>query len=56
MTKERVGAVVAAVVFVSCVAAVIIANQSVGWLNLGVMLLGLAGLITLLALYNRKFR
>lgn len=54
--KINLKAVLAAVVFVVCVAAVIIANQTTGWANLGVMLLGLAGLITLLALYNRRYR
>lgn len=35
---------------------VVFAHASVGWINLGVMLLGLAGLLTLLHLYNRGQR
>lgn len=56
MTRERVGAIVAGVVFIACVTTVVIANQTVSWFNLALMLIALAGLISLLALYNRKYR
>lgn len=47
---------VAALVFAVCVIVVIVNQRTVGWVNLGAMLAGLAGLIVLLALYNRRFR
>ncbi|MEU1518718.1 hypothetical protein ABZ490_42380 [Streptomyces sp. NPDC005811] len=40
----------------ACVALVVTARTTVGWGHLLVMLAGLAGLLTLLALYNRRFR
>lgn len=56
MLTQRIGAIVAGIVFVLCVAVVVVAQRETGWVNLGFMLAGLAGLITLLALYNRRFR
>lgn len=46
----------AAVVTIVCVAVIIVNQTTVGWPNLIAMLLALAGLIVLLALYNRRFR
>ncbi|RMB80748.1 hypothetical protein CTZ28_38450 [Streptomyces shenzhenensis] len=40
----------------ACVALVVIERSTVGWGHLGVMLLALAGLLLLLASYNRRFR
>ena len=56
MLTQRIGAVVAGIVFVLCVALVVINQRETGWVNLGFMLAGLTGLIVLLALYNRRFR
>lgn len=39
-----------------CVAVIVIAHGTVSWVNLAIMLAGLAGLIVLLAQYNRKYR
>lgn len=54
--KDIVRGVVTAIAFIACVAVVIIAHQTVGWLSLAFMLAGLAGLLVLLALYNRRHR
>ncbi|WP_460062773.1 DUF6903 family protein [Streptomyces sp. YKOK-I1] len=40
----------------ACVALVVTARTTVGWGHLLVMLAGLAGLLTLLTVYNRRFR
>lgn len=39
-----------------CVALVVVNQRTVGWANLGLMLLGLAGLLALLHSYNRTYR
>lgn len=54
--KDVVRGVVTAIAFIACVAVVVIAHQTVGWLSLAFMLAGLAGLLVLLALYNRRHR
>lgn len=41
---------------VVCVALVVVAQRTVSWLNLGLMLVGVAGLLALLHSYNRTFR
>jgi len=46
----------AAAVFVGCLAVVVVNQQTVGWPNLAAMLGALAALIAMLALYNRRFR
>lgn len=56
MKRFPIGGILAALVFVVCVATIVIANQTTGWPNLIAMLLALAGLIGLLAAYNRKYR
>lgn len=43
------------VVFIVCLALIIIGQRTTGRLELGIMLLGLAGLLGLLYDYNRKF-
>ena len=45
-----------AVAAAACIAAVVTAQSTVGWGSLAVMLVGLAGLLALLASYNRRFR
>lgn len=54
MPKVRIllGVVFAA----GCVAVIVVAQQTVGWAPLGLMLLGLAGLLLLLGIYNRRYR
>lgn len=54
--KKVLIGIVAAVIFVVCVALVVIGQKNVGPKGLGVMLIGLAGLITLLGLYNRQYK
>jgi hypothetical protein len=39
-----------------CVAVVVIARATTGWGNLAIMLAALAGLLAVLASYNRRFR
>lgn len=39
-----------------CVAIVVMARTTIGWDNLLIMLAALAGLLALLASYNRRFR
>ncbi|MEV0616798.1 hypothetical protein AB0I81_26005 [Nonomuraea sp. NPDC050404] len=39
-----------------CVAVVVSARTPVGWANLAIMLAGLAGLLAVLASYNRRWR
>lgn len=54
--KKILKGIFAAIVFVICVALVILGQRSIGPKGLCVMLLGLAGLIWLLWLYNRQYR
>ena len=55
-TKGILKTVLAAILFVVCVVLVVVGQRNVGLQGLLVMLLGLAGLILLLYLYNRKFK
>ena len=55
-TKKIVIGILIAIVFCVCVALVIIGQRNIGLAGLGTELLGLAGLITLLWLYNRQFK
>ncbi|MDR7239798.1 DUF6903 family protein [Neobacillus drentensis] len=43
------------VVFIICLALIIIGQKTAGKLELGIMLVGLAGLLGLIYDYNRKF-
>jgi presenilin-like A22 family membrane protease len=45
-----------AIIFVACIAAVIIGQKTVGWGYLALMLGGLAGLLALLWSYNRRYQ
>ncbi|WP_392673281.1 DUF6903 family protein [Streptomyces sp. LN785] len=40
----------------ACVALVVVERKTIGWGHLGVMLLALAGLMALLASYNRRYQ
>ena len=44
------------IAFILCLALIFFGNKTVGKLNLGLMLIGLAGLLVLLYDYNRKVR
>lgn len=55
-TKSVLKTVLAAIFFIICVALVVLGQKNVGSQGLLVMLLGLAGLILLLYLYNRQFK
>ncbi|MPY58740.1 hypothetical protein FNH08_16685 [Streptomyces spongiae] len=44
------------VVAAACLTLVVVARTTVGWGHLALMLAGLAGLLALLASYNRRFR
>ncbi|MCI8281843.1 MAG: hypothetical protein HFI76_09135 [Lachnospiraceae bacterium] len=54
--KKIVTAVVVLIVFVVCVALVVIGQRNIGATGLLVQLIGVAGLIILLWLYNRQYK
>ncbi|MFE6168997.1 DUF6903 family protein [Viridibacillus arvi] len=43
------------VIFITCLALIIVGQKTTGKFELGIMLVGLAGLLGLLYSYNRKF-
>ncbi|MDR7076989.1 hypothetical protein QNH48_04835 [Neobacillus sp. YX16] len=53
--KAKVLIILKMVVFIICLALIITGQKTVGKLELGMMLLGLAGLLGLLYDYNRKY-
>lgn len=55
-TKKIIVGILVAIVFCVCVALVIVGHRNVGLQGLIVELIGLAGLIFLLWLYNRQYR
>ncbi len=48
--------ILVAVAFIVCIALVVVGQRNVGLNGLGMELLGLAGLLFLLWLYNRKYK
>ncbi|MDR6938592.1 DUF6903 family protein [Arcanobacterium hippocoleae] len=48
--------VLAVIFYLGCVGLAIYGNTIPGWSGLGIMMLGLAGILTLLYLYNRRNR
>lgn len=54
--KKILVGILVAIIFCVCIALVIIGQRNVGLPGLGMELLGLAGLITLLWLYNRQYK
>lgn len=54
--KKIVTGVIVVLVFVVCLAVIIVGQRNTGLQGLLVMLAGLAGLIGLLAFYNSKFK
>ncbi|MCI8592876.1 MAG: hypothetical protein HFI88_11155 [Lachnospiraceae bacterium] len=55
-TKKIVTAIVVLIVFVVCVALVVIGQRNIGASGLMIQLVGVAGLVVLLWLYNRQYR
>jgi len=55
-TKKIVTAIVVLIVFVVCVALVVIGQRYIGASGLMIQLVGVAGLVVLLWLYNRQYR
>ncbi len=55
-TKKIVTAIVVLIVFVVCVALVVIGQRNIGASGLMTQLVGVAGLVVLLWLYNRQYR
>lgn len=55
-TKKTLLGILAAAAVAVCIALVIIGQRNVGWSGLLMELAGLAGLIVLLWLYNRKYQ
>ena len=53
--KANVLVIIKMVVFIICLSLIIIGQKTVGKPELGMMLLGLAGLLGLLYDYNRKY-
>lgn len=54
--KKIIVGILALIIFVACIALVIIGQRNIGLGGLGMELLGLAGLLFLLWLYNRRYR
>jgi hypothetical protein len=55
-TKKLVIAVVVVIVFIVCVALVVVGQRNIGAAGLMTQLVGVAGLVVLLWLYNRQYR
>ena len=55
-TKKIVVGIIVAIVFVVCIALVVIGQKNIGPKGLATMLVGLAGLVTLLGLYNKQYK
>ncbi|MEH7306108.1 DUF6903 family protein [Neobacillus drentensis] len=53
--KANIIVVIKIAVFIICLALIIIGQKTAGKLELGIMLIGLAGLLGLLYDYNRKY-
>lgn len=55
-TRSTLLVTVRTLVAAACVTLVVAARTTVGWENLLLMLAGMAGLLAMLAAYNRRFR
>lgn len=55
-TKKVLAGIVIFIVFAACMALIVIGQRNIGPAGLGTMLIGLAGLIFLLWLYNRQYK
>lgn len=56
MGNSNVKSIVMGVLVVVFLAMIIFGQRTVGWAYLGIELVGLSGLLTLLFLYNKKFK
>ncbi len=56
LTKKIITGVIVFVVFVACVVLVVVGQRNVGATGLLTQLLGVAGLVILLWLYNRQYK
>lgn len=54
--KKVVIGILVAIVFIACIVLVVVGQKNVGLGGLGMELLGLAGLLFLLWLYNHQFK
>ncbi|MCI5700780.1 MAG: hypothetical protein MR308_10475 [Lachnospiraceae bacterium] len=55
-TKKVIVGILVAIIFCVCIALVVIGQRNVGLQGLLIELIGLAGLVALLWLYNRQYR
>ena len=55
-SKNLLIGILAAVVFIACVALVVVGQRNIGPTGLLMMLAELAGLLVLLGLYNRQYK
>lgn len=55
-TKKLIIGILVAVVFCVCIALVVVGQRHIGLAGLGIEMLGLAGLLLLLWLYNRQYK
>ncbi|MFE4690197.1 DUF6903 family protein [Streptomyces sp. NPDC056749] len=55
-TRTALLVTVRTLIAAACVALVVVERGTIGWGHLAVMLVALAGLLALLASYNRRFR
>ena len=55
-TKKVIVGILVAIIFCVCIALVVIGQRNVGLQGLIIELIGLAGLVALLWLYNRQYR
>jgi uncharacterized membrane protein len=55
-TKKILIGILVAVVFVVCIALVVVGQKNIGPTGLLTMLVGLAGLLVLLGIYNKQYK
>lgn len=54
--KKLIIGILAAIVVVICIVLVVIGQKNIGYAGLGMEMLGLAGLLVLLGLYNHQYK
>lgn len=55
-TKKIIIGILVAIVFVVCVVLVVVGQREIGYAGLGKQLIGLAGLLALLGIYNHQYK